>query len=314
VRGAVVGILRRTGCVAWVALCACSAKVPLGSWGRSQGGTGGGAGSSDDAGSSGDSGAPSCQRPGTPGPVNAPGAELGATITSTDWGWAAPSDSMETELIIEQVPPRDGYFWAYQFGFTANIGGFIGYQNRGGYQSDPPDGDAELTQMAVFWIGGAPLRAELGDIAYPRARTYSQSERGTQWWTIHAKYEFVPCRPYRLRVARHAQEANGDVWYGGWVRDTQTNIETFLGRILVPGIWGSLSTQSSSFTDRIGWGSVNSCDDPEYSSARFGVPSAAGNTLSPISRSNHFTTPWKCPSSRFTDLGEAGVRHELGIP
>ena len=246
--------------------------------------------------------------------MNAPGTDLGATLTATDWSFSDSSDSIEIELVVESRPARDGYFWASQFSFVGSaVGGFVGLQSRGGYQAEPPDGDTDLTDMAVFWIGGSPLRAELGDVMPPDARTYAQFTSGTQWWTIHAKYDIVACRPYRLRVARRTQEANGDAWYGAWVRDNQTNVETFIGRILVPAAWGLLADKSTSFSDRVGWGTVTSCAYPEYASARFGIPSAGSASLAPTTHSNRFAASAKCASSRVTELGDA-VRHELGVP
>jgi len=309
------------GCAALLAICACSSEVPLGSWqsglgggAAGVGGVGGVGGSTGGAANAGNTGATNCQRSGTPGALNAPGTDLGATLTATDWSFEGSSDSIEVELVIESRPAHDGYFWASQFSFVGSaIGGFVGLQARGGYQAEPPDGDTDIADMAVFWIGGSPLRAELGDIAAPDARPYAQLSSGTQWWTIHARYDLVTCRPYRLRVARQAQEANGDAWYGAWVRDNQSNVETFIGRIQVPAAWGLLADKSTTFSDRVGWGTVSSCSYPEYVSARFGIPSAASGSLAPTAHSNRFGSPAKCSSSRFTELSD-GVRQELGVP
>ncbi len=275
----------------------------------------GGAGGTSVAGATSAAGAgglASCVVGGTPGPFNQAGA-LGLTRTFTDWSWSAPSDSVEAELRIETDLSKDGYFWAYQFGFVGGIGGFFGLQRRGGYQADPPDGPVEVAEMAVFWVGGSPLRAELGDIQYPNARAYLEQKMGSGWWTLHARYEWSICQNYRLRVARQSTEATGDIWYGATVRDEVTGVDTFIGRVLVPAAWGQLSTAGSTWIDRIGRGTLTTCNDIEYSSGTFLTPSAANGTLSPTSHSNRFEMPGSCPNARFTELPE-GVRHEVGVP
>jgi hypothetical protein len=252
--------------------------------------------------------------PGTPGPFNAAGTEVDATLTNTDFVWSDSSDAMDIDVVIETPEPaRDGYFWAYQFAFTGSpIGGFVGLQMNGRYQPMPPTGPFQTANMAVFWIGGPPVRAELGDFAPGASRTFFETERGQNWWSINALYDVVPCRTYHLRVAREGQEANGDIWYGAWVRDVATSVEKFLGRILVPAAWGQLSTQSSVFTNRIGWSKPSSCAAVEYVSARFGTPSADA-TMKPFSKAPRFGTPINCPTSRISDLGD-WVRHELAVP
>jgi hypothetical protein len=164
--------------------------------------------------------------------------------------------------------------------------------------------------MVVFWIS-APLGAELGDVAYPDARTYFKTDGG-EWWTIHARYDFETCRVYRLRVGRQSADASGNVWYGAWIRDTVTNAETFVGRILVPASWGQLAAATSMFSNRIGYAPLTTCGSPEPASARFGVPSANAGSVRPSSHVNRFAEPRQCPTSRFTELA-GSVRHEIGL-
>lgn len=302
----------------------CTDGVSLGSWGTDAGTTGagatgvgasgaGGSSASPGAGAGGASGALACNRVGTAGPRNAAGSEIGTTNTYTDWSWPVAPDSLELDFLLENELTDDGYFWAHGFGFAASSGGFVGLQYRGGYQADPPNGAVATTNMAVFWIAASPLRAELGDVPYPDARTYSRFDSGSQWWTIHALYAWQVCRVYRLRVGRQGVELNGDVWYGAWVRDTVTGVETFLGRILVPAAWGPLSTESNVWSSRIGYDPLTTCADIELASALFGVPSANQGSVAPSRRGNRFASPLKCGTSRFTDFDDA-VRHEVGVP
>lgn len=309
-----------SGYISWLfAGTACTSEFPLGAWstGGSSNEMGGGANLGGEAGASSSGGSSGCQIPGSVGRLNAPGSDFDVTSTSTDFTWPTALDATDIELVIETDSDRDGYFWAYQFSLAGSaIGGFVGVQANGGYQAVPPNGEVEITSMAVFWIGGAPLKAELGDITFPRARTYQKvdspatSSNPTTWWTIHAKYPLTPCRPYRLRVARSGQEANGDIWYGAYIRDVQASSDTYLGRILVPAAWGAIRS-TSAFSDRIGWGTPTSCSYPEYASARFSPPNGADGAIQPLTHSNRFAT-LHCATSRFTELA-TGVRHELGV-
>lgn len=294
----------------------CSEQVSLGAW-NSSGVTGGGAatggGGSSGAGNGG-GGAKSCPREaGTPGPRNAAGSKLEVTVTYTDWTWPAPSDSLEWDFTLENGVSRDGYFWAHGFDLVGSTGGFIGLQYRGGYQADPPDGVVQVENMLVFWMSSHPLRAELGDVAYPNARKYLKIDANGEWWTIHALYDWQVCRTYRLRVARHSTEANGDIWYGAWVLDTVTNVELFFGRILVPAAWGQISTTTQMWSNRIGFTELRSCSELEPVSAIFGYPTANSGTVHPGPPQNRFESPPSCGSSRFTDFPDE-VRQELGVP
>ncbi|HET9933027.1 MAG TPA: hypothetical protein VFQ35_20130 [Polyangiaceae bacterium] len=310
---------------------ACSEEVPLGSWGKGGGGSGAGGGSggitsggsTSEAGSSGE-GNGACTRTGTPGPVNMSGSEVGATLTSSDWSWSARADAMEIDLTVEDEPPPgdDGYFWAYQFGLAGSpgmAGGFIGLQVNGKFTNTETNVTDYSTRLAVFWIAGPPLDGKFEDIVEPRAVRYSTPAFGTQWLAMNVIYPWEKCRTYRLRVGRHSVE-NGDIWYGAWITDTTTQVTTFIGRILVPGSWGQLARTSTSWCDRIGWGSVNSCSALSHVSASWRSPTAtvmATNTtfMPSASAKNSFgssTSPLRCASSRFTDLPD-GVRQESGV-
>jgi len=323
------------GLVAAAGLAGCQDEFPLGSWGQApgagQGGmpaTGGGvgAGAVDTAGTAPMAGSPgvvthvspSCGEVGVPGPLNAPGqigtpgsSDIGTTNLYTDWSWPAPVDSLEWDLVVELEPERDGYYWAHQFSFVNGLTGFFGLQAHGGFQL-AADAGVDFVKMALLWIGGSKLTAELGDIQGEDARILVVPARGTEWTTIHAKYEWSPCTVYRLRFAKDGTDASGNVWYGAWIEDRTTTLLTKLGRIAVPQEWGQLSRLSTTFTTRIDDKPppVTDCDQPEPASAIFGTPSANDGQLRPTP-SNRFAM-LRCPSSRFTDLPE-GVRHEIGL-
>jgi len=239
---------------------------------------------------------------------------ISPTGTYTDWGWPENPSRMEWLLAIEQEPADDGYFWAHQFGFAGPgaDGGYLGLQQHGAFQADPPSGPVEKTKMAVFSIAGASIAAELGDIPYPDARTYGDFDGGAGW-NIHVKYDWVKCRPYRLEVGQNGTDDDGNLWYGGWVTDTVTHEKTYLGRILIPKDWGLFNTFSVMWTERFGYGALGTCADLQYSSVIFGFPSGDDGAITPTKGDDHFYNPPSCESSRFTDL-ELGVRQEMGVP
>jgi hypothetical protein len=305
---------------------ACTDEVSLGSWGLAgaggsmaggvamtagagtDGSTGGGSGT----GGEGVAGLEGCAIPGVPGPRNAGGVAFGTTTTNTDWFWPAALESIEWDLLIERDHVTDGYFWAHQFSFSETpVGGFIGLQMNGGYRPDAAP-RYETADMVLIWVSGPPLSAELGDIPAPDARTLLESERGLEWWTIHAKVELEPCVTYGLRFGRESTAPSGDVWYGGWLQDGSTGAEAFIGRILVPASWGPLSGFTTEITQRIDYVPPTSCSEAEPSSALYSTPKANAGLLEPTNHTNRFASDLRCATSRFTEL-PGGVRHELGL-
>ncbi len=326
----------------------CTDEVPLGSFGRPEnagtagssgaasgpGGSSGSGGSSGTAGTSGSSGSSgssgtggqpsggtggeagaeplSCLPTDPPGPTNPAGTDIAMTNTYTDWFWPGPMDMLEWQVEVERDNLTDGYMWAHQFGFVASGGGFTGIQVNGGYSADPPDGPYEITNMIVFWIAGPPIRAELGEIAYPDARIAPNTARGLDWLTIHARYTLAPCHTYRLRAGRESVDVTGDIWIGAWILDTTTGIELMYGRMLVPKDWGQLSSLSTEWTTRVGYRELTTCADAEPASGFLATPTANGGVVLPTDHNNRFDSPPHCPTSRFTNL-PGGVRHEVGL-
>jgi hypothetical protein len=255
----------------------------------------------------------SCMATGIPGLPNSRGVAFGTTKTHTDWFWPTPLESIEWDLLIERELVTDGYFWAHQFSFSDTpVGGFIGLQMNGGYRAEPPDGPYERSDMVLIWISGPPVAAELGDIPFPDARTWLEADRGLEWWTIHARVNLDACVTYGVRFGRESTAPSGDVWYGGWIRDGATGVETFVGRILVPATWGPLAGFTTEITQRIDYVPPQSCTEAEPSSALYATPSANGGSMAPTNHNNRFDSELRCATSRFTEFSY-GVRHELGI-
>jgi hypothetical protein len=309
-----------------IALGACSEQVPLGSWARRPGGTvggdggiaGGGGSSGASAANGGESGAAgggnvfACRAAGNPQQINPGGDDVGVTIPYTDWRWPTPLDSLEWDLTVEVLPEEDGYLWSHEFDFEGKAGGLIGLQARGGYQLEPPLGRVEIADMVTIWISASMLGAELGDVAYPNARAAIIESTSGEWMTIHVKYEVEVCRTYHFRVAIESTDASGNLWYGTWVEDTASGLETYLGRIQVPADWGRIAGTSSNWTNRIGHDRLLTCADPEPVSAFFAEPSGNAGSVRPGPPGNRFAGPELCPGSRFTEFSN-GIRQEVGL-
>jgi hypothetical protein len=280
---------------------------------------GGSAGQLSGAGQAGSAGPgavfPICMAPGTPGEVNRAGSELDATETFTDWTLSEPVESLEWLLSIERDiehndPALSGYYFNYRFSFVEGVTGIFGIQGEGLYQYDPSIG-FETTRMAVFWLSGPPLDAELGDIPYPDARVAPITANGVSWMTIHARFAWEVCHVYRFRVAPESSDAEGNTWYGGWIEDTTSGVTTFMGRMLLEAGSGLISAFGSSRVEPIEYGPPT-CNEPIPASAMFSAPSGNDGTVHPMLRMNRFGSPLSCPTSRFTNF-EGAVRHELGI-
>lgn len=262
---------------------------------------------------------PSCAQVAEPGTVNAPGGDMGSTETSTDWTWSAPANSMRFKLMIEQSIEREGavatagYYWEHQFSFVQGVAGILGLQAEGVYQEEPPDSEGDITKMAVFWLSGPPLDAELGEIDFPNARVAPQAAAGANWLTIHARFDWQVCHVYEMRFAPHETLEDGSVWYGAWIADLTDATDVFLGRMLLPADPGLLAPFSITNTSPIDYFTPLACGAIQHVSAVFGAPSAVDTEPVGVVRRNRFDEAARCGSSRFTDF-ELAVRHELGVP
>ena len=284
---------------------------------------GGGTGSA--AGATGDPGLPACLAAGVPGPLNTAGPGVPyPTEMATEWTWPAPVASMEWDLMVEreivrQPPdaerPSTGYYWAHQFYFEEGVTGFLGIQAEGGYSEKELElGETyEWTKMAVFWLSGPPLDAELGDIPFPDARILPDEAAGVNYWTIHAKFDWQVCHTYHFRIGPHATDPDGSTWYGAWIEDKDTGVGTFLGRMRLPAGSGQLSV-SRSRSMHIDFVPADelTCDIPAHASALFGTPRANDGAVLPVLYQDNFAERG-CPSSRYTRF-DAAVRHEMGVP
>ena len=278
---------------------ACTGEVPLGSWGKAAG--------AKDAGS----GTPECAAAGETVLTSPAGSAVSVTVPYTDWTVPTPYDSIEIEVRLETESMTDGFVWTHEVPFAAGPVVLLAFQSQGGFQADPPAGPVERAKLAQFWISGPPLAAELGDIPYPNARAYLAQEVRGEWWSINAIYEWEACRPYRLRLAELEPGASGSTWYGAWVIDVVAATETLLGRMLVPDAWGGLTSPTSTWSNRIGWGMLEACEDVEPVSVIFGAPTNPSGAAT--SWEHRFGALPACPNTRIEDF-ETAVRQRIGGP
>lgn len=256
---------------------------------------------------------------GTPGALNIPGPDLGPTETLTDWAWPGPMEGMQWDLVVEQDvtargpldAPTGGYYWSHAFSFEQGVAGRVGIQSEGVYQADPPTSPIEIAKMAVYWLSGPPLAAELGDIPYPDARVAEVSIGGTDWLTIHARFDWLECHIYRMRFAPHSTDDAGNIWYGTWIDDITDGVEVFLGRMLLSSEAGALSPFTTLRTTPIDFVPVEACDVTTPVSALFGTPTTTDGQV-PTDHTNRFSSEPRCGTSRFTEFPGA-VRHELAV-
>ncbi len=264
------------------------------------------------------SGLPACLAEATPGPFNVAGPDYRATETASDWTWPKAMTSLEWEIRVEReivsLPIDEqidtGYYYSHQFSFQGGNPGVLGIQAEGGYDEPPRDTTFEFTKIVTFWLSA--LDAELGDL--PESRIWNDRAAGIDYLTIHAKFDWQVCRTYRLRVAPHTVEANGDTWYGAWITDVDAEIETFIGRMLLPAGAGLLVPFSTSRTQGfVSPQMPTACEMQQTASVLYGTPTADAGALVPVQApNNRFGQVLGCSGSRFSSF-DGAVRHELNV-
>jgi hypothetical protein len=241
---------------------------------------------------------------------------LWGTQISTDWNLSHATSQLEWDLVIEKDAPGSdestgvpysGYYWKQEFNFDSSAAVIVGLQSGGVYKDTPTAPEKDYTKMAVFWISGSNIEAELGDIKGPNARAVEQ-QADKLYMTIHAKFAWELCHVYHFRFA--PQLVDAVIWYGVWIEDRTTGETVFLGRMHLPEEPGMIKPSVTSTTQAIRLNPPR-CSLIKPVSAFFGIPTASAGdpALDPRTRS---ITPLGCARSRWTTLPSA-VRHEVGI-
>jgi hypothetical protein len=155
----------------------------------------------------------------------APAYAVAPNGTYSNWTWPATStgyDNFDQRLTILGHSPGTHYFWAHQMHFVAGDGGYLGLQ-VGSYPNN--------TKIALFslWSANGAEGANCGPFL----------EGGPGYTCRIDPYNWVTGRAYRLRVAAFGEDALGE-WWGAWVHDTVTGVDSYVGKIRVPASWGGL--------------------------------------------------------------------------
>jgi len=234
--------------------------------------------------------------------VGAPGVAYAAVApngTYSWWYWPASGAgyyNFDERLTILGHSPGTHYFWAHQVGFVGGDGGYLGLQ-VGSYPNN--------TKIALFSLWGAngAEGANCGPFV----------EGGAGYTCRLDPYNWVTGRAYRLRIWAAGEDALGD-WWGAWVQDTTTGVDSYVGRLRVPTSWGWLrGNWSVSWTEYFGvW--PRTCNKLPWAKAEFGFPTADAGTVQTASHT-HTIGSGDCPAhSRIYEIPGADVQEMGGAP
>jgi hypothetical protein len=211
------------------------------------------------------------------------------------WRWPASTSgfyNVDQRLTVLGHDPGIRRFWAQQFAFDAGDGGYIGLQ----IGSSPNN-----TKIALFSIFNANGHAG--------PNCGSGSELGTPFHTCRIDpYNWVVGRTYRLRVWVVGTDSAGE-WWGAWVQDTVTGVDSYIGSLRVPLSWNWLDPWVS-WTERFG-AAAPTCAAMGWSRAAFQFPTANNDSVS-ITGHSHDIGAGDCPGyTRIIDANGADIQ-EMG--
>jgi len=217
--------------------------------------------------------------------------------TYSPWTWPATSTgyyNFDQRLTVLGHSSGTHYFWAHQMHFVDGDGGYLGLQ-IGSFPNN--------TKIALFslWSANGAQGANCGTFV-----------EGTPGYTCRLDpYPWVIGREYRLRVWSLGVDPQGE-WWGAWVQDTVTGVDSFVGQIRVPVAWSGLYPWSVSWTEYFG-ARPRTCSQLPWARARFAFPTANAGTVQ-IASHTHTIGSGECPTaSRITEVPGADIQ-EMGRP
>ena len=148
-------------------------------------------------------------------------------------------------------------YWAMQWGFTAtpNEGGYMGLQTDG-IRFNGTRGDT-----AIFSLWNATgARGSCGP--------FGGEGSGI---SCRVPYTISTGVYYRYRVWRLESDSAGGQWWGAWIMNMSTGVDTQIGAIRVSGI-KTLTTTPLNFSEY--WGDAVACTNVPISSTDFTQPAA----------------------------------------
>lgn len=173
------------------------------------------------------------------------------------WPDNAEYFNMDQVVRIDHAPKRDsgqGWYWAYQF----QLGKTTGYM---GLQQQP---DGKRTAHFALWDNFSAHAAPGFN-----ASAFGGEGTGTK---IFGDYPWVEGHSYRLRV--WSQPKN---YWGCWIKDIDTGVETYLGEIQNQNDPGKQLNSSVSFTEL--YSGANNCNQAEPVRSSWSMPTANGGDI-----------------------------------
>jgi RHS repeat-associated protein len=224
-------------------------------------------------------------------------AAVAPSGTYSNWYWPTTTSgyyNMDQRLTIRGHTAGSHYFWAHQFEYLHGDGGYLGLQ----VGSSP--NNSKIALFSIYGANGA------------KDGTCGQFTEGTATgYTCRIDpYNWVAGRTYRLRIWTVTKDSLGE-WWGAWVQDTTTGVDSYVGAIRVPLTWGWLGTWSVSWTAYFG-SPPATCDDLAWAQAQFDAPTAnAGGVATTVHR-HQISTTGDCPDhAKVYDVAGGDVQ-EMG--
>lgn len=185
------------------------------------------------------------------------------------------------------------YFWAHQQGFENGNGFYVGMQTADG-------GKQKLLLFSVWDAIGATTDGTNGGWC----QTFGGEGVG---YSCRQWYDWVPGRTYKFKVAKV-----DTAWWGAWVTDTVTGVQSYIGKVNVPATWGGLTNWSVMWTEDFDSPAIQTCDDTPYAKAIWGNPVSNG-TILPQSYSQQVSQTDCLSNTKITNLGNNLFQQEVGL-
>ena len=187
----------------------------------------------------------------------------GLTYGYSNWPAGASYYNIDQNLRIDTAPSLSsgqGWFWSNQFSIGTNVG-YMGLQQL-------PDG----TRLAIFSIWDTTNAVANTTAGF---NSVSFGGEGTGM-SIRGPYPWVTGHTYRLRIW-----LQGNDWWGAWIQDQITGVETYLGQIQNQQDPGQLLNSTITFTEHFSGG--DTCSTLAANRTTWSRPTANNGNVSATS-------------------------------
>jgi len=205
------------------------------------------------------------------------------------WKLGAEAWSIDQSIVVEQTSDAC-YFALVVFYSGVSSGAYMGLQQL-------TDG-SHLSRFSV-WDSTAATPA-----SGATCKDFGGEGVGK---TCELPFAFEVGHPYTMRMWRLDADSEG-VWWGAWLIDEVTKVETQIGSIRAPSGAGDI-TVADTFDEY--WGTAVPCDAVPYSSGRVSAPKLNGGAAVATASSSSVGA---CSGGKVTALTGGQVRLELGAP